>query len=300
MQRIVGLAFALVILSGCATRWNEPAPPSNTPSTSSEQRTASGELPKSRYGNPPVYEVFGKRYFVMNSSLGYEEQGIASWYGKKFHGRKTSSGEVYNMYAFTAAHKSLPLPTDVRVTNRRNGKSIVVRVNDRGPFVDGRIIDLSYAAARQLDMITDGTAPVDVVALNPKPRVSKLPDNSVVTPRSTDSKVAATETATKQNATQTKQMYLQVGAFSAAENAAQLVDKLTSSGIQNALVAPTTDSTAVLYRVRIGPLQGVAEYDATIAQIAPLGLRDLRLVFVAATESVSLTNSATAAALAGG
>ena len=102
--------------------------------------------PKSRYGNPKSYVVFGKRYYVMDSGKGYIEKGIASWDGTKFHGRRTSSGETYDMYAMTAAHKSLPLPTYVQVTNLSNSKFIVVKVNDRGPFHENRIIDLSYTA----------------------------------------------------------------------------------------------------------------------------------------------------------
>jgi len=113
-------------------------------------------LPKSRTGNAPIYTVFGQRYRVLDSAAGYDKQGLASWYGAKFHGRKTSSGEVYDMHALTAAHKHLPLPTFARVTNLDNGRSLVVKVNDRGPFVDDRIIDLSYAAALQLDMHDKG------------------------------------------------------------------------------------------------------------------------------------------------
>lgn len=118
-------------------------------------------------GNPRNYEVFGHTYTVSGTSEGYREQGLASWYGEQFHGRRTSSGTPYDMYAVSAAHKSLPIPTYVRVTNLRNQRSLVVRVNDRGPFVGNRIIDLSYAAAAKLDMVDDGLAPVEVVALKP-------------------------------------------------------------------------------------------------------------------------------------
>ncbi|MGB5576444.1 MAG: septal ring lytic transglycosylase RlpA family protein, partial [Woeseiaceae bacterium] len=121
---------------------------------------------RSRYGNGPVYEVLGKRYRVMPSSRGYQERGVASWYGRKFHGNLTSNREVYDMHEMTAAHKTLPLPTYVRVRNLQNDKSIVVRVNDRGPFVHNRIIDLSYAAAARLDMLRDGTSLVEVTAIN--------------------------------------------------------------------------------------------------------------------------------------
>lgn len=112
-----------------------------------------------------AYRVDGIRYEPMISSLGYSEQGVASWYGKDFHGKATANGECYNMYAFTAAHKTLPLPTVVRVTNLENHRSIVVKVNDRGPFVSGRLIDLSYAAAESLGMVGNGTAPVLVESI---------------------------------------------------------------------------------------------------------------------------------------
>ena len=125
---------------------------------------------KSRSGNPETYVIEGVTYRVMDTSDGYHEEGIASWYGGYFHGRRTSSGDVYDMYLMTAAHKSLPLPTYVRVTNLDNGRSVVLRVNDRGPFVEDRIIDLSFAAATKLGMAEQGTAEVEVVALDPPAR----------------------------------------------------------------------------------------------------------------------------------
>ncbi len=125
---------------------------------------------KSRLGNPKSYEVDGKEYRVLETSAGYRQTGIASWYGRAFHGKRTSSGEVYNMYRMTAAHKALPLPTYVRVTNRENGRNVVLRVNDRGPFVDGRIIDVSFVAAIRLGIFGRGTAQVEVVALDPPAR----------------------------------------------------------------------------------------------------------------------------------
>ena len=123
--------------------------------------------PRSRYGNRSPYKVLGKTYHVLDSAEGYDETGLASYYGNKFHGRRTSNLEVYDMYAFTAAHKSLPLPSFARVTNLDNGKSVVVRVNDRGPFHDGRIIDLSYAAAVKIGIRDRGTGRVEVVGLSP-------------------------------------------------------------------------------------------------------------------------------------
>ncbi|MGH8084019.1 MAG: septal ring lytic transglycosylase RlpA family protein [Lysobacter sp.] len=123
--------------------------------------------PRSRYGNRSSYSVLGKKYHVLDSAEGYVEEGLASYYGKKFHGRRTSNMEVYDMYAFTAAHKSLPLPSFAQVTNRDTGESVVVRVNDRGPFHKGRIIDLSYAAAVKLGITRAGTGRVEVRALLP-------------------------------------------------------------------------------------------------------------------------------------
>lgn len=121
--------------------------------------------PRSRYGNPASYVVFGQRYVLLPSAEGYVERGTASWYGPGFHAARTSSGEPYDMYAMTAAHKTLPIPVFARVTNLRNGRSVVVRINDRGPYGRGRIIDLSEAAAKQLDMIDAGVVPVRVEVL---------------------------------------------------------------------------------------------------------------------------------------
>jgi rare lipoprotein A len=121
---------------------------------------------RSKLGNPTSYVVFGKRYYVMDSAHGFVQRGTASWYGKKFHGRKTSSGEVYNMHEMTAAHKTLPLPSYVRVVNIENGRSIVVKVNDRGPFIGDRIIDLSFAGATKLGVVEPGTAEVEISVLS--------------------------------------------------------------------------------------------------------------------------------------
>lgn len=160
------------------------APPADTPTplSQADERPIDGydltlvsmtevELPnkltKSNIGNPQSYEEFGERYEILDSSEGFREKGIASWYGIDFHGRSTSSGEIYDMYQITAAHKTLPLPTYVRVNNLDNGRTLVVKVNDRGPFIEGRIIDLSYAAAYRLGVTGPGTATVEILALSP-------------------------------------------------------------------------------------------------------------------------------------
>lgn len=167
------LLFASVAgaLSGCSTVAEQPAARpvvALTHNTGSESESLMPRAePPSRSGNPDTYVVFGRRYRVKESSAGYRETGTASWYGWDFHGRSTSSGPPYDMFDLTAAHKSLPLPTYARVTNLGNGRSIVVKINDRGPFVGNRIIDLSYAAAARLEMLNQGTAQVEVTALAP-------------------------------------------------------------------------------------------------------------------------------------
>ncbi len=138
-----------------------PVPPPSVDTTDAIPRRE----PRSAHGNPPFYKVLGKRYTVLASEEGYLERGVASWYGPTFHGESTSNGEKYNMYGMTAAHKTLPLPCYARVTNLKNGKAIVVRINDRGPFVSNRLIDLSYSAALKLDMLKEGTTLVEVRAL---------------------------------------------------------------------------------------------------------------------------------------
>lgn len=170
------VALLVVTATGCSLAAEGTAPFEPRP-TRPPGETRVGIIPvdgvtpraemKSRSGNQPTYEVFGHTYHVLDTSRGYDEVGVASWYGEPFHGRRTSSGETYDMNRLTAAHRSLPLPTYVEVTNLENGRQIIVRVNDRGPFHDGRLIDLSYAAARKLDVVGPGTARVRVRALDP-------------------------------------------------------------------------------------------------------------------------------------
>lgn len=160
---LIGL---LLTLSACSTVRRD-GPPNYNVDVSRIPDASPKVEPLSKYGNLASYRVFGKQYHVMKSSKDYEEQGIASWYGTKFHAQRTSNGERYNMLAMTAAHKSLPLPTYVQVTNLKNGRKVIVRVNDRGPFEGNRVIDLSYVAAKKLGMLGHGTAYVDVKAIDP-------------------------------------------------------------------------------------------------------------------------------------
>ena len=228
--------------------------------------------PRSKYGNGPVYEVLGKRYTVMPSADGYRERGVASWYGKKFHGNLTSNRETYDMYAMTAAHKTLPLPTYVRVRNLRNNKSIVVRVNDRGPFVHNRIIDLSYSAALKLDMITDGTSLVEVTAINFDPPQGDRPTR-ISTPSAPAAEPAAT-TAPMANHND----YVQVGAFGDRANAERRLEALSLGKIDNAFIHEERSTDRVLYRVRIGPVADVVQYDVLVEELENIGITDPYLI----------------------
>jgi rare lipoprotein A len=211
--------------------------------------------PRSKRGNPPFYTVLGKRYVVLDTAEGYVERGVASWYGPTFHGEATAMGEPYDMYGMTAAHKTLPLPAYARVTNLRNGKSVVVRINDRGPFAKNRLIDLSYTAAAKLDMLKEGTTLVEV---------------RVVTPKDTGQLARA-----EQQPPPT--LYVQAGAFAEERNATQLLARMKANGIQNAFVLNPPDGKSRLFRVRVGPVANTAEFDRVAAQLAKIGISDVRL-----------------------
>ena len=203
--------------------------------------------PRSKYGNPENYKVLGKWYAVKESSAGYREKGISSWYGKKFHGHRTSSGETYDMYAMTAAHKTLPLPTYVRVTHLNNGRSVIVKVNDRGPFHQGRIIDLSYSAAKKLGITATGTGVVEVVAIDPSTYKNKQPYQ----PRIKKTSALATYPV-KPNF----KLFLQVGAFNEQINANKLKKRLSRMFKQQQIHSDFLSEKSI-FRVRIGPLASV-------------------------------------------
>jgi len=165
------LVIVVLILSACSTHTGRYAQkhdstPTRLPSTAELHDAVPRVEPQSRGGNKN-YTVRGKHYKVMPSANNFKQSGIASWYGNKFHGHLTSNGEIYNMYSMSAAHKNLPLPTYVKVTNKSNNKSVIVRVNDRGPFHESRVIDLSYSAAYKLDMLNTGTANVSIEVVTP-------------------------------------------------------------------------------------------------------------------------------------
>jgi rare lipoprotein A len=247
MKRLlIPIALAL-LLAGCAgdrKREREQSDgPSNRRITPADVHDAVPKKePLARYGNHSPYTVLGKTYRVMSSSKGYHERGIASWYGSKFHGRRTSSGEVYDMHLATAAHKSLPLPTYAQVTNLDNGRKMIVKINDRGPFHEGRIIDLSYAAAIKLGVDKTGTARVDVRAIDvktSKPASVKVADGT----------------------------FLQVGAFSRRGTAEELAGKMVAAQLKPVSVQKSRG----LYKVWIGPYASDSEIEAIIRNLVELG-----------------------------
>lgn len=210
--------------------------------------------PRSRYGNRSPYTVLGKSYTVLDRPDGYVGRGIASYYGQKFHGRRTSSLEVYDMYTFSAAHKTLPLPSYARVTNLANGKSVVVRVNDRGPFHEGRIIDLSYAAAVKLDIHRSGTAQVEVRALAPgDSHADAAPAAAVAVPVPAATPLDGL-VATLPVEVAGEPIVLQVASFSSRDNAERVVARLAAAGIAGARVLDASTPGQAIWRVRIGPV----------------------------------------------
>jgi rare lipoprotein A len=343
-RALAALAVAIA-LSGCFITAQQPSRQS-TPPVSITPPQAPESVPdavprvehRAQNGNPPFYDVFGKRYFVLSSSVGYVERGVASWYGPGFHKVRTSIGEPYDMYGMTAAHKTLPLPAYVRVTNLQNGRSVVVRVNDRGPFVGNRIIDLSYTAAAKLDMLRNGTAMVEVRSVGPTSPpgvVPPLPSTAPVAPSAQPLTAAAAGTqvnaapwvsgmtplaataggtAAAPPATAAANtapavpgaepapiakptvppgapavlpapvtsapvgaLFVQAGAFADPANAESLAQKLRSGGYGKVFVRDDVIGGRRMYRVRIGPVPGVPDFDRIVAALEQAGVRDAHL-----------------------
>jgi rare lipoprotein A len=266
LPRLAALAGTL-LLSACSFSSRDSGP--SRPMDFSHLPDAVPKHEKrTKAGNPATYVVLGKRYYVKKSSRGYVERGIASWYGKKFHGRKTSNGEIYNMYAMTAAHKTLPIPTYLQVTNLNNGKQVVVRVNDRGPFHENRIIDLSYAAASKLGITGTGTGLVELRAIEPGE-----PTSQPTRVASNNPAPAVTVTTSPPSSPATShQLYLQLGSFISRDNAETLRARLALNNVAGVAVEQSTVDRRSIYRVRIGPLSSVEEADKLALQIDQLGI----------------------------
>lgn len=226
-------------------------------------------------GNRSPYQVNGQSYTVMETEVGYQESGRASWYGRKFHGHLTSNGEIYDMFTFTAAHKSLPIPSFAKITNLGNGESVIVRVNDRGPFHEDRIIDLSYAAAAKLGYADIGTARVHIEALTPwldqasqqtVKIAADIEDNPI-----DQEEIAAERQRIEEDA---GQEYLQLGAFSSLASAENLVAVVNALTELPAFIRSEENqgSNNILHRVRLGPLNETIQLDNLIQIIIDAGL----------------------------
>jgi rare lipoprotein A len=267
----VACALALAILAGCATkpkpapRPSEPGlgkyylddgPPERVPGNLADIPDAQpADEPFHRFANRP-YTVFGQTYVPVVNKEPRKERGLASWYGRKFHGQKTSSGEVYDMFAMTAAHKTMPIPSFARVTNVKNGKSVVVRINDRGPFHSDRIIDLSYAAAARIGIVGAGSGLVEVERVFSG---SGLPDAAI--PPAPQPVPAAAVIETPVLSQETAGLWLQLGAFSSAEGAESFRQKI-SRQLPWLLEPLQVSSRDGLHRVRAGPYRNRDEAGA--------------------------------------
>lgn len=296
MRAVVGPALLILVLTGCSSLRERPPPRTPEPPRAQTPRPAEGTPrpppghepggryaldhdiaptadevppdlnaipdavpraePRSRSGNSSQYSVFGVSYRVLEKAAGYRERGGASWYGKKFHGHTTASGERYDMFAMTAAHKTLPLPSYVRVTHLGNGRSVVVKVNDRGPFHKGRIIDLSYAAAARLDMLTSGSAQVEVTAL--------VPGEQPLQHRSQDTASAAAAPG-----------FLQVASFIDPINAVNLREELSQRKLGPTAIWTESEGEMTWHRVVVGPFADTAVAHAAVAELRQRGLEPL-------------------------
>lgn len=252
------LALLILVLAGCGDggAQRDSAPPGYP--DFSHVPDAVPRVEPYRRANMRPYTVAGHTYRPLHSAVGYRERGIASWYGNKFHGRRTASGERYDMYAMTAAHRTLPLPSYVRVTNLENGRSVVVRVNDRGPFHDNRIIDLSYAAASKTGMLGKGTSLVEVTAIDPR-----HPEHSTRHPNGAPD--------------HTPHIYIQVGAFGVRRNAEHLATRLSQLLQHEVRIQHSTSRHGQVHRVQIGPLTSIEIADQVTATLERLHIHDSRI-----------------------
>lgn len=287
----VGVILLVVAFAGCSTPSRYSMDTDAAPDTELDVSELPDPIPvyepKSRGGNKPSYEVWGKTYHVLPTAEGYKERGGASWYGAKFHGHKTSNGETYNMYEMSAAHKSLPLPTYAKVTNLDNGRSVIVRINDRGPFHEGRIIDLSYAAAKKLGYYRSGVANVEVEAITvpqyPNGTSASVAVGSTITTKSAPATANPSAPTMAPPSIQQKELasgygyYIQVGAFSSATAAEQLKRRVdaetresiyaTTAAVSASNVKTAADADKVFHRVRLGPFYDLQQAEQLLKQL---------------------------------
>lgn len=263
---------------GAGAYYLDDGPGDNAPANldSIPSATLKIEQPLPRANKP--YVALGQAYTPMTAYVPYKKQGVASWYGKRYHGKKTSTGEIYDMYGMTAAHTTLPIPSYAKVTNPANGRSVIVRINDRGPFKRDRLIDLSYVAAYQLRLVNHGSGPVEVEAIDTSAAAMQAPAAPVGLPSRAEQNeaegvvlqavpnVSATSPATKPDAPVASGVYLQLGAFKNEANSQVLQKKIQESGlVENAAAAKVYNDG--LYRVRLGPYANRVEAENMAAKI---------------------------------
>jgi len=259
----IAVVIAALVLAGCAS---SPASDQASRYRISQDRAPSGNfdasgLPDARpvyeapssAGNKSPYTVWGERYQVMASNDGYVARGIASWYGEKFHGHKTSNGEIFNMYAMSAAHRSLRIPGYARVTNLDNGRSVIVRVNDRGPFHSERLMDLSYAAAKKLGFHDRGTARVEVAAITVRPDGSMWLAGQPFTPGASGGQTVDRAIASPQPAGDSRALFVQLGSFSSREPAEKLLSRAQAVLESPMRVRAVDTESGRFHRVQVGP-----------------------------------------------
>ncbi len=257
------ISLPIFFLNACATETRD-GPPQYRINAKKIRNPVPHPLAKSKYANPRSYVVRGKRYYVLRSSKHFKQRGIASWYGRKFHGRKTSTGERYNMFAMTAASKILPIPTYVRVRNLENGRSVIVKVNDRGPFERHRIIDLSYAAAKKLGYARKGTALVEVDAINYHHH--RRPQRHYYAKKSRPHYLHYAQ------ASYAPKLYLQVGVFRHQSNAKRLKYRLQHLTTKPVRIKKSYEAQGQIYHVEIGPVTATGESDKLHHLLRRLGL----------------------------
>lgn len=257
--------ISITIISGCSQKTSL----SKTKSTNSRETEILLDNCTIQREKGYEYREKGRKYKVLTSSRGYKKRGIASWYGPNFDGQATACGEIYDMFDFTAAHKTLPMPSYLKVKNLKNGKTVVVKVNDRGPFVKNRVIDLSYAAARKINMLEEGTAFVEMSSINQTEAAKTLNYEN----KSNMSKEGLANIV-KFNS---NKIYLQIGAFKEKNNALKMQQRISSEGIKNVYIKKSRMKRQVLYRVQIGPIKTMDRYDQIANLLASLSL-DMNLV----------------------
>ena len=255
----------VIMISGCSQK----TPLSKTKLANSSQTAIALDNCTIQREKGYEYREKGRKYKVLTSNRGYKKRGIASWYGPNFNGQATACGEIYDMFNFTAAHKTLPLPSYLRVKNLTNGQTVVVKVNDRGPFVNNRVIDLSYAAARKIDMLEKGTAFVELVNITQAEAARTINYGNKST--------VAKERIARIVKFNSNKIYLQIGAFKEKNNALKMQQRVSGKGIKNVYIKKSRVKRQVLYRVHIGPIKTIDRYDQIVNLLVSLSL-DMDLV----------------------